>query len=200
VKHHHISIVSFLTPLAIGGVLWQEALEPGHLAGLGLFLLVCVTLWPFVALMLWSAPSLLMGMVTTNRERAAYRHRRKDAGKGRSAPIRSWVHRAVIKADRKRCVSCHQKLGQVRLQADHFRPYALGGLSSIFNLFALCESENLIKSDYWVDPDGYVHYHPWGHTGDIEWAARILAAEQRYRRNKIRWFLRLLRAAWALAW
>ena len=196
-KHHHVSIVSFAMPLTLGALAWWRLGEPDHQAGLGIAVGVCMCVWPLVAMLYWSLPSLLVGATTSPRERAARRKRLKDAGHPRSAPIRSWVRRAAFRADRYRCVYCHVKIkGHTGLEADHYWPYAGGGLSHIFNIFALCKYHNDVKSDYWVDAwDGYVHYHPYLYS-NIQMAAEILAAERRHRRNPVRW----LRAAWSLAW
>ena len=196
VKHHHIYVLSFMTPLALGALAWWKLGEPDHQGGLGIAIGVCVFAWPLVAMLFWSLPSLLVGATASPRERAARRKRLKDAGHPRSAPIRSWVRRAAFRADRYRCVYCHVKIkGQTG-----WRTMAIGhmltSLSHIFNIFALCKYHNDVKSDYWVDAwDGYVHYHPYLYS-NIQMAAGILAAERRHRRNPVRW----LRAAWSLAW
>jgi hypothetical protein len=194
-----LSAGGFLVPLAGAGALWFWVLhERGGMDSLDACAAGVVIGWPLLAMVFWSLPSLLIGLFTTPRQRAARRKRRKDAGYARSAPIRSWVRRAAFRADRYRCVYCHEKFrGGRGLEADHGRPYASGGFSWIFNIFALCKYHNDVKSNYWVDrEDGYVHYRPYGVPGDPVLAAAILAAERRHRWNPLRW----LRAAWALAW
>lgn len=202
-KHHHLTLAGFLLPALAAGLVWGFVLhEHGHWVSLGICLAAFVLIWPLVALVLLSSPTIVLALVTTNKQRTRYRKRRKDKGKERSAPIRAWMRRVALRADRHRCVYCHTKVFKGPI--DHSRPYALGGLTWVFNLFVLCTICNLTKCDYWVDPeDGYVHYHGHeryadydGRYGSIPRAAAILAAERRRAKNPLRW----LRAAWSLAW
>ena len=197
-KRHHLTLGGFVWPLLAAALIWTLVLHQYSLkSGFGFLLAALMIGWPLLAMLLWSLPSLLLGMVTTPQQRAARRKRRKDAGHDRSNPIRAWVRRAAFRADRYRCVYCRQKFRRGRgLEADHYWPYSCGGLANIFNVFALCKYHNDVKSNYWVDPDGYVHYRPYMVHSDPVLAAAILAAERRHRRNPLRW----LRAAWALAW
>lgn len=196
-RKHHLSLAEFLLPVLAGGLVWGLVLnERGHMDGLGFCVGFFVFIWPLLAMLVWSLPSILVGLVTTPRQRAARRKRRKDKGYARSAPIRSWVRRAVFRADRYRCVYCHKYFRRGKgLEADHYWPYAGGGLSNAFNVLSLCKFHNDVKSNYWMDPDGYEHYRPYGYA-NIEMAREILAAERWRRRNPLRW----VRCAWALAW
>jgi hypothetical protein len=199
VKKHHLSLAGFFFPLAAAGAAWYYGLhEHGGNDSLGLLAVVFVLAWPVLAMTIWSGPSLLIALFTTPQQRAARRKHRKDAGYGRSAPIRAWVRRAAFRADRYRCVYCHQKFRHgIGLEADHYRPYAAGGRSDVFNIFALCKYHNDVKGYYWVSEfTGYVGYKPYLVKGNVEMAAAIMRAEKWRARNPLRW----LRAAWALAW
>ena len=171
-------------PLAAAG--WQQAGEPLHAAGLAVACVLALVVVPLVMLALLIAPSALLAGLVPRRWRIAYRH----AHEGRpSIPRR--LRRAVYAADRYRCVYCGIKQDR---QVDHFRPWASGGLTSLFNLFTLCGKHNRVKSNYWKDRDGYVHYRAFKDADNAALAALILAAEKRARLNPVRW----LRAAWAL--
>jgi hypothetical protein len=199
VKRHHLTAAGFLLPLAGGAAVWYFLLhENGGRDALFALQLVFLIGWPLLALLWWSGPSLLVALFTSPQQRAARRKRLKDAGYARSAPIRSWVRRAAFRADRYRCVYCHVKFrGGKGLEADHYRPYACGGRSDIFNLFALCKYHNDVKGYYWVsERTGAVSYKPYMVAPDLVMAAAIMRAEYWHARNPLRW----LRAAWALAW
>jgi HNH endonuclease len=199
VKHHHLSLAGFFLPLAAAGVVWAEVLhEHGGDRVLGLLAAVFVLAWPVLAMTIWSGPSLLIALFTSPSQRAARRKRLKDAGYARSAPIRAWVRRAVFRGDRYRCVYCHKKFRRgIGLEADHYRPYAAGGRSDVFNLFALCKYHNDVKGYYWVsERTGAVSYKPYMVAPDPVMAAAIMRAEYWHARNPVRW----LRVAWALAW
>lgn len=94
-------------------------------------------------------------------------------------------------ADRYRCVFC--KSAQ-QPQVDHIRPWAAGGLNSLFNFAILCGPCNRVKSNYWRYRGGFEMYRGWEGSEDMITARRILACERRHRWNPLRW----LRAAWAL--
>jgi hypothetical protein len=88
-------------------------------------------------------------------------------------------------------VYCHSRAG---LQLDHIRPWSAGGLTSLFNLAVLCSLHNRVKSNYWRDRDGFVHYRAFTRADDLAIAAAVLRAERRCRRSPLRW-LRAARAA-----
>jgi hypothetical protein len=199
VKRHHLTFAGFLLPLLAAGLVWGLLLhERGGKDSLGLCIAVFVIGWPLLAMVFWSGPSLLVALFTSPDQRASRRKRRKDAGFARSAPIRAWVRRAAFRADRYRCVYCHVKFRHGKgLEADHYRPYACGGRSDIFNIFALCKYHNDVKGYYWVsERTGIVSYKPYMVAPDPVMAAAIMRAEYWHARNPLRW----LRAAWALAW
>lgn len=158
--------------------------------------LLALTVWPVLILAMASLCSSGPGMLVTRRMRARSRKRKADNARRlgqdpRRPAFPAWVIRVIHAADRNRCVFCPAR---AYLQVDHFLPWALGGLSSLANLMLLCEYHNRVKSDYWVDGDGYVHYHPWADANNPRLACLILARQQRRRLRP----LRLLRAAWAL--
>lgn len=198
-KRHHLTAAGFLLPLGAGAAVWYWVLnEHGGRDALFALQLVFLIGWPLLALLWWSGPSLLVALFTSPDQRATRRKRLKDAGHARSAPIRAWVRRAAFRADRYRCVYCHVKFRRgIGLEADHYRPYACGGRSDIFNIFALCKYHNDVKGYYWVsERTGRVSYKPYMVQGDPVMAAAIMRAEYWHARNPLRW----LRAAWALAW
>jgi HNH endonuclease len=94
-------------------------------------------------------------------------------------------------ADRGRCVFCGAR---TRLHVDHITPWAAGGLTTMYNLAVLCRVHNKVKSNFMVDPDGYVHYRPFENYADPAMAAAILAEERRRRLYPGR----CVRAAWSL--
>jgi hypothetical protein len=155
--------------------------DPGHLAGLAALAALALALVAVARCLRGCAPALV-----PRAWRIRYRH-------GRARPaIPAWLRRAMLAADRHRCVFCGSRAG---LQLDHIRPWASGGLTALFNLAVLCAAHNQVKSNYWRDPDGYVHYRPFAGSADVAGAASILRAERRCRRSPLRW----LRVAWA-AW
>jgi 5-methylcytosine-specific restriction endonuclease McrA len=113
-----------------------------------------------------------------------------------SQDIPARVHRAVMRADRYRCVWCGGG-GVVKgdLHADHIRPWAGGGLTAIWNLMTLCSECNILKCNYWRDRDGYVHYRPGLNSPNLPVAAEILRCERWHRLSPARW----VRAGWDLA-
>lgn len=77
---------------------------------------------------------------------------------------------AVLISTGRVCVFC----GASRLvQIEHVRPRAAGGLDVPANMVTLCETCNMIKSDYWPDHG----YHPFPGHDDPQTAADILDAE-----------------------
>jgi hypothetical protein len=164
---------------------WHRMHDPGHLVGLAalaaLMLAASLVLVTGAACLRGCAPALVP---------CAWRIRYR---RGRPRPaLPAWLRRAVLAADRHRCVYCGSRAD---LQVDHVRPWASGGLTALFNLAVLCRAHNRVKSNYWRDPDGYVHYRPFAGAADMAGAASILRAECRRRRSPLRW----LRVAWA-AW
>lgn len=164
---------------------WRVSGEPGHLDGLLLAAAGAAALWLVLARL---AALVLPGCIPALVPRAwRIRYRR-----GRPRPaIPARIRRAVMAADRGACVYCRSRAG---LQIDHIRPWAAGGLTAVWNLAVLCALHNRVKSNYSRDPDGYVHYRPFGGHGDIAAAAGILRAELRCRRSPLRW-LRIITAA-----
>lgn len=184
---HHVRLLSPLAGGAAAVTGWMILGRLAGAAGLVLLLAAAVTVWPLLVIAVFFLfPSLLAGLLVPRRWRAAYRH-----GRGRPA-IHAWLRRAVFAADRYRCVYCGSQLS---LQVDHIRPWASGGLSSLLNCMTLCAVHNRVKSNYWIDRDGYVHYRGFDGSESRRLAAAILAAERRRRWNPVRW----IRAAWALS-
>lgn len=83
------------------------------------------------------------------------------------------VRRAVLRRDGHRCVYCGSRR---RLQCDHWRPVAAGGVAVMSNLVTLCARDNLIKSDYWPGR----RYHPWPSYAAPALARSIWALTGRY--------------------
>jgi 5-methylcytosine-specific restriction endonuclease McrA len=149
--------------------------------------------WPLLVIGIACLPACAPALVSTSRSRAKHRKKVKDNNGGQrvSPDIPLWMQRCVDAACRRRCAFCGSRVGLV---FDHIMPFAAGGLTTLFNLARLCEVCNLIKSDYWVHPSGWVEYNPWPGYADKAEARRILAKERRKRLWPGHW----LRAAWAL--
>lgn len=145
-------------------------------------------------------PSVLASAVfSSRRRRARYRmsHPRRGAG---SAVVGARLDRLVMWADRHRCCVCGDRARRVsavrhrsgvvvmvrNVSVDHVWPWAGGGLTWLPNGAALCRAHNLVKGNYSVDPDGYVHGH-----GDLVAAGQIVALERAAVRRPGRW-LRLV--------
>lgn len=161
---------------------WLHWHEPGHAAGLLAALALTVILSPPAVLMAPAWPAVLV----PRRRRAIWRGRR-----ARPEPdTPEWLRRAVLAADRGQCVFCGSR---TRLHVDHITPWAGGGLTTMYNLAVLCRAHNEIKSNFSVDPDGYVHYRPFDGLADPVMAAAILAKERRRRLHPGRW-LRAVRS------
>lgn len=162
---------------------WLHWHQPGHAAGLAAAVALAVVLSPAAVLMAPAWP----GILVPRRSRAARRRRHP-----RPEPdLPEWLRCAVLAADRHRCVFCGSR---TRLHVDHITPWAAGGLPAMANLAVLCRLHNRVKSNFSVDPDGYVHYRPFAGLSDPVMAAAIAAAERRLRLRPSRW----LRAAWSL--
>jgi hypothetical protein len=177
--------------LAPGAVLalwgWIAMNEGGHLIGLLFLLALGITAWPSAMLLLVMTPALLQ-------ERDAPRkHRIKVRILDRTRPaVPAKMIRIVLFADRHRCVACRSR-GPFNI--DHYRPWGGGGLTALHNMMTLCVRCNKVKSNYWRDDDGYVHYHPFMGSDNSGMARKILSRERRARRSPVRW----VRMAWALA-
>jgi hypothetical protein len=179
-------------PALAGGGWWQDLHHPAGYAGLCALLLLVLAAWPlFLLAVVFGPPALVRGCVPRDwRRRYRGRHGRQGA---RSSYIPRWLRRRVLAADRHRCVArrLHRPdQAGLPLHVDHFMPWRLGGLTSLFNLFVLCEDCNLAKSVYWRYRSGNVVL---GHC-DPYLAPQIAACERRARRNPLRW----IRAAWAV--
>lgn len=188
----------FISSAIIGSLIWVADRGWNHLTG---WVLLCLFVVPFYLLVSLSisciVPALATDLLIPRRWRINYRQRHGRAG-AKSSYIPRQLHDAVFFADRHRCISCGTRSD---LQVDHMIPWAGGGIASVLNCFTLCGTENLIKSNYSVDKDGYVHYREF--TGELaqvkisdklRWAAHILAIEKRKRWSIVRW----LRLAWAM--
>ena len=193
-------------PVAAAWGAWQHAGRPGQALGLAVVVAAGVLVVPPVLLVVAAFPGVLPSLLVPKRTRRWWRGYgpskppgwmtwwRKDPHGRKKPPAR--LRRKVLAADRKKCLWCGRKSGAgVSLQLDHRVAFAAGGLNWVLNFFTLCKDCNMMKSNYNVEDDGYVHYRPWGRAyDDRSAAARILAAE-----NRARWsLLRLGRAA--LAW
>lgn len=175
---------------------WEDLGEPLRMTGLGLLLVPGIFLGliaPGIAVSASSLPLLLI----PNRMRIWWRR-----GQDHRPYIPLWLRYAVYAADRRRCCYCGSEW---QLQLDHVRPWSRGGLSVMWNMMTLCGPCNRIKSNYWVDRDGYVHYRVFADSGSKKLtaevrdsqriAAEILAYELRHRWRPGRW----VRAGWTLA-
>lgn len=94
------------------------------------------------------------------------------------------TRRAVLAADRYRCVFCADTRD---LEIDHVIPHFYGGQERWRNLVTLCRFHNRVKGTYFLE-QGVVKYRAWPGRSDITMAAAILAAERRALRNPLRWF------------
>lgn len=174
--------ISLAPGIVLAGWGWHELGEPFRLAGLGIFEAAALIAWPLLALFaVFGLPAMAMGMWP--------REWRKRARHGRPRPdIPRWFRRVVFSADRYRCVACGNS---AVLHIDHFMPWSLGGLTSLWNCLSLCQDCNLAKSNAWYFGDKF-----WpGMSRHPEAARYILACERRRRHSVLRW----LRVALALA-
>jgi 5-methylcytosine-specific restriction endonuclease McrA len=161
--------------LSVAGfiVLGEPGGAEGALAALGAGLVLS----PFVPLMLIGLAE-SPGALVPSRWRASWRY-------GRPRPaIHAWLRRLVYAADGYRCVYCGNG-GQ--LQLDHVHPWSYGGRTSFWNLACLCQTCNVIKSNYWISRGGRVAYRPFAGASNMTVAAAILAVERRARWNPMRW-------------
>lgn len=176
-KRHGILMLALMTPLvlAVGG--WADLGGPAGGTGLLAFAAFGLLAGTILPGLLVSAAELPLVLIPRPLLRA---HR---CGKPRPA-IHAWLRRAVYAADRHRCAYCHAR---VQLQFDHIRPWASGGLSVLWNGMTLCAYHNHLKSNYWRDRDGYVHYRGFVGSENAVLAASILAFELRHRWSPARW-------------
>jgi 5-methylcytosine-specific restriction endonuclease McrA len=183
--------ITFAPGLAGATAGWAWLGQPLHWAGLGVMAAVSLVIWPMLvlALLFW-LPALAAGGLVPRRWRIAYRHRHGREG-APSAYISARLRRVVYAADRRRCVACKSRID---LNVDHVRPWAGGGLTTLWNCMTLCGRCNRVKSNYWQDRDGYVHYRGYPGSADAHAAEQVLRRERRHRFWPLRW----TRAAWAL--
>ena len=202
-RRNSLPALSLVPPLGMV-VLWGTLHEPLRAAGL----LALLTLG---ALMGLTVPALLVSLdkvpMLLIPPRVIANHRTKlingsffrapvPRAEQRSQDIPKRVQRAVLRADKYRCVWCGGG-GVVKgdLHVDHIRPWRGGGLTAIWNLMTLCANCNLIKCNYWRDRDGFIHYRYGLGSPHLAEAARILNYEKRHRLSPARW----VRAGYDLA-
>jgi 5-methylcytosine-specific restriction endonuclease McrA len=70
----------------------------------------------------------------------------------------------------RRCVYCGST---IRVEVDHVRPKAAGGLPVLENLLPLCFEHNRVKSNYWPG----LRYRPWPGFNNPRLAHAILQRE-----------------------
>jgi HNH endonuclease len=197
--------VTFGPALALPAWGWADLGEPFRWPGLGVMTAAGLIAWPLLVLtVLFFIPALLV----PRSWRQAHRNRLIARGipreQQRSSYISKRLERVCLFADRYRCGACRARPGDMHwtgvivrhLEVDHFRPWILGGPTTVGNCGVLCDPCNGIKSCYWEDPDGYEHYNRQLRSpqrlADARWVVRRL---RRHRLNPLRW----TRAAWALA-
>lgn len=181
-------------PLAgLGGWLWLH--QPLHWIGFTVAVSLGILASVVLPAVVVSARSLPLALIPVQ-WRIRHRRRREERGLGRPA-IPRYLYRATRAADRNRCLYCWHTgiLTTEGLQWDHVRPWASGGLTVLWNGATLCAGHNRVKSNYWADRDGYVHYRSFTDADDKALAAAILAVELRARWNPARW----VRAGFSLA-
>jgi hypothetical protein len=186
-RSYTVRAVAYLPPpvAAAGG--WLELGEPGRLPGLAELAAAAWLAWPVLVVVMLMLPAGLKALLVPRRARARHRRLQREQGLHRP-PIPVHLYRTILNTDRRRCAFCRRRL---RPQVDHLRPYAAGGLHSLFNLMVLCQEHNRVKS-YWEAWDGRSYYRPFPGAGNRQLAARIVRAERRRRLNPLRW----LRIAW----
>jgi hypothetical protein len=165
--------------------LWIADNDPGSAAGFTAFLaggVLFSLFYPLAVLLALEAP----GALVPARWRAWHRH-----GQEGRPHISNRLRRITFAADGHMCGFCRSSGG---IQLDHVRPWSLGGRTCFWNMMTLCAYHNQVKSNYWVDRDGYVHYRPWEGYHRPGLAAEILAFELRRRWS----IIRFIRASMAL--
>jgi|SRR5215831_1975090 len=183
---------TFALPVVGSAGLWLYAGTPGSWAGLTLAELFALSLWPLAVVAVAVGVPYWLALTVPRTWRADWRNRdgAPPRNEQRSSRIPARYRRAVLFADRARCVYCGSGLVVVvdELHLDHKTPWSWGGLSKLPNLFVLCGEHNLVKMTFWVDARGVEH----GKTSDRATAREIFAAERRARWNPARW--------WRIAW
>jgi hypothetical protein len=184
-RSNGLPLLSFGPPL-LAMAAWGKLHEPFKDQGLLALLVLGVIaglMVPAVLLSLEDLPKLLLPA----RWRAAYRRgaAREDQ---RSSYIPLYLRQVVLAIDGRQCAWCHST---DRLQIDHIRPWAAGGLAVLWNLMTLCGTCNKVKSNYW--PGGY--YRAFVGFDNIAEARDILRCERWRRLSPARW----VRAGFALA-
>lgn len=168
----------FALPAAAAFTLWLADNDPAGPLGLAGFTALAVALgvlYPVLLILALQAPGSLVP--------CAWRAWRRRGHEGRPH-IPDWLRRAVYAADSRRCCFCGYAGS---LQLDHVRPWSFGGRTSLFNLITLCQTCNVVKSNYWMTRNGTTFYRPFKGASNVKKAAAILAAERRHRLNPVRW-------------
>jgi hypothetical protein len=184
-KGHITRAVLFGPAVLLGPVGWTALGQVAGLAGLAGLAVLSLSVVPVLLLAALSAPGALASAAVPRRWRVEYRHAHGREG-ARSAFIPARLRRVVMAADRGRCVVGVDCRGGPEI--DHGWPWAGGGRTALGNCFVLCHWHNRVKSNYWRDRDGYVHYRPFSDADDVAMAAAILACERRARWNLARWW------------
>lgn len=175
-RHRHRAGI-WLAAILLGAS-WQIAIIPLRWLAMIVSLGVCIAGPVLVRGTLHAVPS----MAVPRRMRMA---QRKDQPR---PPIPAWIRKTTYAADRNRCVYCKRGPRQgVPIQWDHIIPWSFGGLTTLWNGAALCQRENLVKSNYWKSDTGQVYYRPWRNAADKTLAGAILRAELRARLSPLRW-------------
>jgi hypothetical protein len=190
---------------ALGLPLWgwdylglQHLRQPYEWVTLGLMVLAALLVIPAaIVALLFFAPKIPAGCVPRD-WRKRYRKRLIARGTPRGSQHSSYIskplRRVVLAAGRNRCAACPTRIWEGFCEMDHIMPWSLGGLTTLFNLMALCPRCNQTKSNFWRFRAGNTVYVPRPGFSNQALADEILGKERRARWNP----LRLLRAAWAL--
>lgn len=191
-------------------MVWLELGQVWAGRGLAVLSAVSLLLVPVVMLAVVTTPGALAKAVVPRRLRAWWRGRHWWRDRSQHPKPKTLLVRTVRAADRNRCVGCGVRQAELTaaaamlkaaggrprssLELDHYFPFSLGGLLIVWNLFLLCPSCNVVKSNYWKDDGGRVTYRPFRGAANRDQAAVILRREWVQRFNLLRWW----RAAWAL--
>jgi len=153
--------------------LWQSksltiTLKGAALTACAMTVLVCMCLQPATAA--WFA-FLWVGFRVWRRRRRWHDARDlRHFGRTGRPRVPARLRRAVLRADGHACVFCGSTQ---RLELDHIRPWAHGGMTVMANLATLCHRCNMVKSDYYPG----MSYHPWQGYESRKLANRIYRAE-----------------------